>query len=218
MIEKTIGYKFCDKSLLEQALSHPSSKKNNKSRDNERMEFLGDSILGFIIAEELYQKFPIEHEGDLAKRKSAIVCRETLAGAAREINLDKCLILGHGEDQSGGRDNDANLENAFEALIAAIYLDSGLENTYKFVDEFLSDKINLMKDPPKDPKSKLQEYLQGIGKDIPEYKVKSITGPPHNPVIEVELEVDGKVVSKASTSKKKAERLVAKRMLEVLNV
>lgn len=218
MIEESINYKFKNGLLLTQALTHPSAKKNARFQDNERMEFLGDSILGFLISQKLYEKYPNEAEGALARRKAAIVCRQSLAEIAREINLGDSLILGHGEDLGGGRHNDANLENALEALMAAIYLDGGLEVVDKFINKFFDRAINHMVDPPKDPKSKLQEYLQGNGKAIPVYEIKSIDGPAHSPQIEVELNVDGHVLSVVASSKKKAERLAAEKMLEILNV
>lgn len=218
MIEKLIKYKFKDKTILQQALSHPSSKKNKEYSDNERMEFLGDSILGFLISKKLYERFPKEPEGDLAKRKSAIVCKETLADIARYIELNENIIIGRGEEQSGGRENDANLENALEALIAAIFLDGGIAEAEDFVNRFFTDKILNMNEPPKDPKSQLQEYLQSLGKEVPEYKVKSIEGPSHEPLIEVELKIEDKTVIESSSSKKKAEKKAAKKMLGMLDV
>ncbi len=182
------------------------------------MEFLGDSILGFLVSKKLYEVFPNEAEGDLAKRKSAIVCKSTLAEVARNVGLDEYIILGNGEDKGGGRDNDANLENAFEALVAAIYLDDGIVAVDKLIDLVLSDKIRLMKEPPKDPKSTLQEQLQAAGREIPAYDVISIEGPSHQPDIKVSLKLDdGLEVRASSNSRKKAERIAAKEMLEILD-
>jgi ribonuclease-3 len=142
MIEEKIGYKFKNPQLLKQALTHPSSKKNRNEKDYERLEFLGDSVLGLLVSEILYSGFPNENEGKLAKRRAAIVCRDSLYNVAKHFSLGEYLILGVGEIQIGGRDNKANLENALEALIAAIYLDGGIESARSFVKKFFADFIN----------------------------------------------------------------------------
>jgi ribonuclease-3 len=215
-LQERINHKFNDLSLLKQALSHPSSKRNKSDRDYERLEFLGDSILGFIISEMLYNSFPDEKEGALAKRRSGIVCRSALAKVAREIGLGEYMVLGNGEDQTGGRENNANLENVMEALVAAVYLDSGVDEARKLVDGFFSKHLNKMKNPPKDPKSELQEKLQARGYNLPEYKIKSMQGPSHEPQIEVELKVDDKHVTAVASSKKQAEKQAAEEMLSII--
>jgi ribonuclease-3 len=214
MIEEKIGYEFRDKKLLKQALTHPSSKKNKNSQDYERLEFLGDSVLGLLVSEILFKNYPNEKEGLLAKRRAAIVCRDSLYDIAKKISLGEDLILGVGEDQIGGRDNKANLENALEALTAAIYLDGGLESARRFVERLFSGFIGSMKKPPKDPKSTLQEWAQGKGFDLPRYDVISMTGPSHEPRIKVELTLGEHKVTHTSSSRKEAERLAAEKLLK----
>jgi ribonuclease-3 len=213
MIEEKIGYKFKNPQLLKQALTHPSSKKNRNEKDYERLEFLGDSVLGLLVSEILYSGFPNENEGKLAKRRAAIVCRDSLYNVAKHFSLGEYLILGVGEIQIGGRDNKANLENALEALIAAIYLDGGIESARSFVKKFFADFINNMEKPPKDPKSQLQEWAQAKGMEIPKYEVLSIIGPSHEPEIEIELTVGEYKERHKASSRKEAERLAAEKLL-----
>ncbi len=214
MIEEKLGYDFKDKKLLKQALTHPSSKKNKNSLDYERLEFLGDSVLGLLVSEILYKNYPKEKEGQLAKRRAAIVCRDSLYKIAKKLSLGEHLILGVGENQIGGRNNKANLENALEAITAAIYLDGGIESARQFVEKFFSAFIEAMSNPPKDPKSHLQEWAQARGFDLPKYEVVSITGPSHEPAIEIKLSLGEHTVSHTSSSRKEAERLAAEKLLE----
>ncbi len=216
MIEEKLGYSFKDKTLLTQALTHPSSKKNKNEKDYERLEFLGDSVLGLLVSEILYSQFPDENEGKLAKRRAAIVCRDTLYEIAKGFSLGEYLILGTGEDQIGGRNNKANLENALEAMTAAIYVDGGVEAAREFVNKFFIDFIKNMEAPPKDPKSKLQEWAQARGLQLPQYKVVSITGPSHEPEIKVELSLDKYVEEYTASNRKDAERLAAEQLLKKL--
>jgi len=216
MIEDKIGYKFNNPKLLKQALTHPSAKRNKITQDYERLEFLGDSILGMIVSEILFKRFGGENEGKLAKRKAATVCKESLAHIARELSIGKYMILGTGEDQIGGRENKANLENVLEALVAAIYLDGGLEKTRAFVDRFFSDIIEKMATPPKDPKSSLQEWAQARGMALPKYTVVSMEGPSHEPIIEVELTVDKYSEKASASSRKEAERKASEKLLQTI--
>jgi ribonuclease III len=213
-LENKIGYSFKNKKLLTQALSHSSSKKHKTSIDNERLEFLGDSVLGLLISEILYRNYPDENEGKLAKRRAATVCRDSLCLIAKKISLGDYLILGTGEEQIGGRDNKANLENALEALTAAIYLDGGIENARNFADKLFKDFIAEMENPPKDPKSRLQEWAQAKGFGLPKYEVQSITGPSHEPQITVKLSLNEYVAEKVSSSRKEAERLAAEELIK----
>ena len=217
-IEKNIGYNFKNKTLITQALTHPSSKKNKDSKDYEKLEFLGDSVIGFVISKMLYFKHPEENEGSLAKRRAGVICKDSLAQIAEDIQLGNELILSTGEEQSGGRENKANLENAMEALIAAIYLDSDIETIEKIIEKLFSSYLDKMKKPPKDAKSQLQEWAQGQGYDLPNYNVKSIEGPSHKPEIEVELKLNDKIVIVKSSSKKRAEMIAAEKMLEKLDI
>lgn len=217
-LEQIIGYNFKNKNLLKNALTHPSANKKRKEIDYERLEFVGDSILSLIISETLYNLYPKEREGALAKRRAAIVCKQSLAEIAKQINLGQFLILGVGEDQSGGRQNNANLENSLEALIAAIYFDNGLVEVRKFVDKFFNDLIKGMKSPPKDPKSKLQEWAQSNSLPLPQYEIVSISGPSHEPEIKVELSLEGKNQIVTASSRKEAERVAAQKLIEELNI
>lgn len=217
-LEQIIGYNFKDKTLLKNALTHPSANKKRRETDYERLEFVGDSVLSLIISEILYNLYPKEREGSLAKRRAAIVCKQSLAEIAKQINLGEFLILGVGEDQSGGRENDANLENGLEALIAAIYFDNGLTEAKKFIEKLFSDFIKAMKTPPKDPKSKLQEWAQSNSLPLPEYEIISISGPSHEPEIKVKVNLDGKNQIIVASSRKEAERIAAQKLIEELNI
>lgn len=214
MIEEKLGYSFKDKKLLKQALTHPSSKKNKTALDYERMEFLGDSVLGLVVSEILYKNYPQEKEGQLAKRRAAIVCRDSLYKIAKKISIGEYLILGTGEDQIGGRNNKANLENTLEAITAAIYLDGGLEEARKFIERLFSTFIESMQSPPKDPKSQLQEWAQARGLELPKYEVISITGPSHEPAIEIKLSLGEYNVTHTASSRKEAERVSAEKLIE----
>lgn len=217
MLEEIIGYNFKDKKLLKQALTHPSSKKSRTSPDYERLEFLGDSVLNLLVSEILFGDYPNENEGKLAKRRAAIVCRDSLSKIAKDISLGEHLILGSGEAQIGGRQNKANLENALEALVAAVYLDGGLKSVRAFVNKFFAKYITEMEKPPKDPKSMLQEWAQARGLSLPKYKVVSITGPSHEPKIEVELTLGEYSASHTASSRKEAERIAAEKLLKKID-
>ncbi len=217
MLENIIGYKFKDQKLFKQSLTHPSSKKNKTSLDYERLEFLGDSVLNLLVSDILYKNYPDENEGKLAKRRAAIVCRESLCKIAKDISLGEYLILGTGEAQIGGRENKANLENALESLTAAIYLDGGMDAARDFINKFFSKFISDMQKPPKDPKSKLQEWAQAKGLGLPKYEVLSMTGPSHEPQIEIVLSVDKYSVKHVASSRKEAERIAAEKLLKKIN-
>lgn len=212
-IEKKIGYKFKNKKLLSRALVHSSYANERNGKDNERLEFLGDSVLGFITAERLFGKLPESHEGSLTKLRAALVCENSLFELAKKIDLQNYLLLGKGEEATGGRNRPSVLSDAFEALVAAIYLDAGLF----FVREWL---LALMEDAFEDAiagnrfndhKTKLQEKVQAkhIGKIS--YRVASESGPDHSKCFEVEVLLDEKVLAKATgPSKKSAEQNAAK--------
>ena len=217
-LEEIICYKFKNKELLKHALTHPSANKKRREVDYERLEFVGDSVLSLVISENLYHFYPREREGALAKRRAAIVCKQTLAEIAKDISLGEFLILGVGEDQSGGRANLANLENSLEALIAAIYFDGGLNEVRNFMERFFTKYINKIKTPPKDAKSTLQEWAQAQAMELPKYEILSITGPSHEPEIEVELTLDSKSKIVTASSKKEAERLAALELIKELGI
>ena len=161
-LENNIGYVFENKSILKQALTHSSYANENRNSGpfNERLEFLGDAVLSLISADFLYRRFPSMPEGDLTKLRSGLVCTASLSEYARQISLGDFLLLGKGEDANGGRERNSNLENAFEAVIAAVYLDGGIECARKFVLRFLDVSVETRHINFKDYKTKLKEIVQ----------------------------------------------------------
>jgi ribonuclease-3 len=218
VLENSLSYTFKDPQILQQALTHPSMKIGRKVADYERLEFLGDSIIGFVVSDIIYKNYSTEDEGKLAKRKAAIVSRDSLAAIARKLKINESMILSHGEEALGGRNNPANLENVIEALAAALYLDGGIEVARKFIEVNFAETINKMITPPKDPKSALQEWAQSKGLNLPLYDMVEMSGPSHLPQITIKLTVGEHepVIAKAG-SKKDAERIAAEKMLEVIN-
>lgn len=215
-LAKKLGYHFQDPSLLIQALTHRSA----KGAHNERLEFLGDSILGFVIAETLYDKFPKENEGDLTRMRSSLVKGVTLAQVARGFNLGEYLILGPGELKSGGHRRDSILEDAVEAIIGAIYIDSDMATCKALILSWFSKRLNEIKpgQAQKDPKTRLQEYLQGRRISIPLYEVIETTGQSHNQEFTVRCttsEISKPVIS-TGTSRRKAEQSAAEQVLEII--
>jgi ribonuclease-3 len=217
-LEKIIDYHFKDKQLLRRALTHPSLyKTNNFSLDYEVLEFLGDSVLNLIITEYLIGTHETEQEGELAKRRAALISGETLSTIAISLNLGMHIVMAGGEETSGGRSNPNNLEDALEAIIAAIYLDGGYEKAKFFVLKYWQPIIKNMKNVPTNPKTELQELSQKRAKGIPQYRVISSSGPPHLPKFEVEVAIEGEKSALGSgTSKKLAETQAAKLLLERL--
>lgn len=214
MINEILGYHFNNPLLLKQALTHPSINHTHKS-NYERLEFLGDSVLNFIIAELLVNKFPDEDEGDLAKRKSSLVSGEVLTKIALKTNLGSKIQMSESEAKCGGRKNANILENVLEAIIGAIYLDSGFVNLKPIVYTLWQDFLNNTLNVPSDYKSKLQEILQGEGKGLPKYEVIDALGPKHNLTFKVRLNVKGyNEVIAHGKSKKQAEKEAAKLLLE----
>ncbi len=210
-----IGYEFKDLSLLEESLTHPSSSKYGK-KNYQRLEFLGDKVLSLVISQYLIQKYLNENEGDLSKRHAFLVSGEVLSEIACEINLDKYLILSSGEESSGGRLRKSNLENAIEALIGAIYLDSNFEKAQDFILNFWRALFDKNQNPPKDPVSELQEFAQLKNKKLPQYEINKIGGTDHNPEFEaiVKIEFFGIEEKAIGFSKKEAQRKVAEIVLE----
>ncbi|WP_456373998.1 ribonuclease III [Thiolapillus sp.] len=212
-LQRRLGYEFRDESLLVQALTHRSA----GSRNNERMEFLGDAILGFEIAENLFQRHPAASEGELSRARAQLVKRETLASVARSLDLGEHLILGTGELRSGGQTRDSILSDAVEALIAAVYLDSGIEPARALVRRVLKERIANCspQEQPKDAKTRLQELLQAHGKALPVYEVVSVEGSAHEQRFVVECVVESLGVTKIGegSSRRKAEQEAARRVL-----
>ncbi len=212
-LSKRIGYQFQDIDLLDRSLRHRSVGKEN----NERLEFLGDAILGFIIAVELYQRHPQAPEGDLSRMRASLVNRDMLASFAGDLNIGPYMRLGSGELRSGGQDRPSILADALEAIIGAIYLDAGMEVcrdcVLKWYGERFSDLAELA--PEKDPKSALQEWAQAHKLPLPVYQSKA-SGQAHAQIFHVTCKVNGLeyMAEGSSTSRRKAEQMAAEQFLE----
>lgn len=220
-LQQTLGIRFNDPSLLEQALVHSSYVNENPgiATSNERLEFLGDAILGFIIAEELYQRFPQFSEGEMTKLRSFLVRRDALSRIARAINLGNYLYLGRGEEASGGRRKPANLARALEAIIAAIFLDQGSTAARDFVLRLVDKELNkvLSQGIEPDYKSQLQELVQARHQQTPVYQVIEAVGPDHDRRFTVEVRVGDTILGRGSgKSKKAAEAEAARSALDQL--
>lgn len=218
-LERKLNYQFKNASLLALALSHPSlpTPKGQHPANNQRLEFLGDAVLGVIVADLLYAMYPQENEGDLAKRHAALVCGEQLVEIARALDLGVYLQMSGSEEDTDGRNTPSNLEDVCEALIGAIYLDGGLEAARGFVLHYWQERAKTTSAPPKDPKTALQEWAQGRGLPLPEYSVLEQSGPSHSPHFTIQVQVQGYAPQQGTgTSKKLAEREAAERMLTTL--
>lgn len=217
--EKKIGYEFNNTALLTRALTHSSyAHEKGTGKDNERLEFLGDSVLGFITAEYLFENYKDEPEGELTKKRAYAVCEKTLFEYAKEIDLGDAIQLGHGEEITGGRKRPSVVSDAFEALLAAIYLDGGIESAKKFVLPFITEATRT-KHEFKDYKSALQEVLQQNPDEKFEYVVVNESGPDHNKRFEVEIHLNSNVIGRGvGTSKKRAEQEAAKYALELMGL
>lgn len=213
-----IDYTFKNPDILRRALRHPSLSTNSFSF-YQRCEFLGDRVLGVVIATYLFHRYPADQEGLLSKRLSNLVRRETLAEVGERINLGHAIQMAESEDLAGGRHNTSILGDGCEALIGAIYLDGGLEPARDFILkewDFLFAEVDRMVEL--DPKTALQELLQKAGKKLPQYKVIEITGPDHAPFFTVEVRVKGVHSQKGEgNSKRQAEQSAAAKMLEQIN-
>jgi ribonuclease-3 len=216
------GYVFNDLRLLRQALMHSSfvyEQDMGGNACNERLEFLGDAVLGMIISEILYDRFPDLTEGELSKARANLVCEPTLAAHARSLKLGKYMRLGRGEMVGGGTDKDSILSDATEAVIAAIFLDGGIEKAREFVHSLYADiPIDVTSSPIDDPKSTLQEKMQKSGRPVPVYNIVSETGPPHRKKFVSSVAIEGRILGKGTgRSKKDAEREAAAIALRKLN-
>jgi ribonuclease-3 len=213
-IEKKIGYEFKDKTLLREALTHKSCK---KPYNNERLEFLGDAVLDLVIGEHLFRNFPHLHEGDLSKMRASLVNEKGFHKLAKAISLGECILISAAEENNRGRDKSSICSNAFEALMGAIYLESGLKEVEKITKRLLDEvypRLDL-KSIFMDYKTTLQEITQAKMGVIPKYEVISATGPDHNKEFEVAVKIDGKVYATAKgKSKKAAHQEAAKRAIE----
>jgi ribonuclease-3 len=222
-LQASIGYRFHDVGLLEQAMTHTSRANEDVSGgmlDNESLEFLGDAVLGFVIADVLFREFPRFDEGQKSKTKAMLVSTLTLGRQAERVLLGDHLLLGRGEEKSGGRRKQALLADGYEALIAAIYLDGGIEPARTFiVREFepLVDEVRQHGLSEHDYKSSLQEHLQSRERPLPEYRLTGTLGPDHRKRFQVDVVVDGSSIASATgASKKEAEQEAARLALEKL--
>lgn len=214
---KRLGVEFQNVELLRQALTHRSAQGPN----NERLEFLGDAILGFVVADVLFRSRESANEGELSRLRASLVNQTTLADVARELGLGDYLILGPGELKSGGFRRDSILSDAFEAIIGALLIDQGLDSARRWVEGMLSERIATLSDAAahKDSKTRLQELLQGRNVELPLYQLLAATGSPHQQEFLVECHVAavaGAVTRGAGSTRKRAEQEAAALMLEFL--
>lgn len=211
-LEKRLGYQFGRGDLLKLAFTHTSARKR-KLADYERLEFLGDRVLGLVIAETLLGRFPQENEGDLAKRLSQLVRKETLADVAAALKLGEFIDLSDAEHRAGGRQNASVLSDVCEALIAVLYIDGGLEAARAFIQAHWIKHIASPKQPPRDAKTALQEWTQGRSLGLPKYTVTGQSGPAHAPDFTVEVAVPGfDGLSATGSSRRAAEQAAAGQM------
>lgn len=218
--EEIIGYKFNNEELIVNALTHSSYANERKisSGSNERLEFLGDSVLSIVVSEHLYKNLTNVAEGDLTKLRASLVCEKSLHVFAKQINLGDFLLLGKGEENTGGRERPSILADAFEAVIAAIYLDGGIEPARKHILRFIpKDLEHSAKFAFKDFKTVLQEVVQKNPEEKVEYVLIGEEGPDHNKRFVVEVMLNSQVIGKGKgRSKKEAEQLAAKEALELM--
>ena len=222
-LQQALGYRFRDRGLLEHAMTHTSRANEDVSggvRDNESMEFLGDALLGFVIADVLFRDFPEFDEGEKSKTKASLVSTTALARQAERLGLGDHLLLGRGEEKTGGRRKQALLADGYEALIAAIYLDGGIEPARAFIMREFSpqlDEVHRHGVSAQDYKSTLQEWLQSRDLPLPEYRLAGSLGPDHRKLFEIDVMVRGeRVASGSGPSKKEAEQDAARATLDKL--
>jgi len=221
-LEKIIGHKFKQPELLQEALTHPSlahEQGNNTLAHNQRMEFLGDAVLQLMLTDRIYALYPSFPEGELTQVRAHLANRHTLHRRAQEINLGNFLLLGKGEESSGGRERLSNLADAFEALLGAVYLDGGVRAARKFVHRQFVGEFRQVKETAvrQNPKGRLQERLQADSIANPQYRVIHESGPDHNKHFETVVEWDGQEIGRGTgSSKKLAEVAAAEAALEHL--
>lgn len=220
-LEARLGHKFRDRALLDRALTHSSlAHETGKGKDNEELEFLGDALLGFLIAEALFRRYPGMDEGGLSKCKAYLVRRDSLAGIAREIDLGPHLRLGKAVDKVTSRVGESVLADALEAVLAAVHLDAGDEAARALVERLFGARMTGLDRnaiEQKDYKTVLQEQLQATGSPPPRYRVGATEGPPHRPTFLVDLLVDGRIVARGrGGTKKDAEQKAARLALRLI--
>ena len=219
-LETAIGYRFRNIQLLQNALAHSSyanERWHNSLLSNERLEFLGDSVLGMLVAEYLYRTFPDRPEGELTRMRADMVCEHTLATVANKIDLGTHLLLGHGEERLGGRSRESILADAVESVIAACFLDGGLEAAAQFVQKYILVEVPVSRLNNMDYKTALQELVQQKKNQVLTYTLVGQSGPDHDKQFDVEVSLNGAVVGCGSgRSKKRAEQMAAKSAIEKL--
>ena len=219
-LEVAIGYRFKNITLLQNALTHSSYANehwHDSLRSNERLEFLGDSLLGMVVAEHLYKNFPNRPEGELTRMRADMVCETSLARIAEQVDLGKHLLLGNGEEQGGGRNRPSILADAVESVIAASFLDGGMAAAEGFIHRFVLSDVPVSRLKNQDHKTMLQELVQQKKNQQLSYQLVGESGPDHDKVFEVEVSLNGTVVGKGSgSSKKRAEQDAARVAIETL--
>lgn len=214
-LEQALGYTFKNPRLLKQALTHPSALPSSQGIEFERLEFLGDRVLGLVISEWLFEAFPREKEGDMAKRLAGLVRKETLVDIAKELNLDNFMVMKRERSSSGNKRLETLLADGCEAIIGALYLDGGLDAPRAFIHQYWESLFNTTPKPPRDSKSILQEWIQGKGKPHPQYVILNSSGPAHAPRFVVEVHVEGmEPMMGEGSSKRLAEKAAAQNMLD----
>ncbi|MBE6960273.1 MAG: ribonuclease III [Ruminococcaceae bacterium] len=217
-LETAIGYRFRNITLLQNALAHSSyanERWHNSLMSNERLEFLGDSVLGMLVADYLYRNFPNRPEGELTRMRADMVCERALAEIAQRIGLGEHLLLGRGEEQSGGRSRDSILADAVESVIAACYLDGGMDAAKQFIQKFVLERVSIAAVHNVDYKTALQERVQQKRNQTLAYTLVGESGPDHDKHFEVELSLNGQVIGcGVGSSKKRAEQDAARVALE----
>jgi ribonuclease-3 len=214
--EQHLHHRFSDLALLQRALTHRSAAKDN----NERLEFLGDALLNFVVGRRLFELYPEYPEGDLSRARAALVNKVVLAEIAREIELDTQLILGQGEVRSGGAQRGSALGDALEAVVGAILLDAGLPAAEETIEALFANRLESLPEAGalKDSKTRLQEWLQGLGLELPRYAVEAIHGGDHNQTFTVSCHVEGRGhVAGSGPSRRAAEQEAAATMLAILS-
>lgn len=221
-LEKKIGHSFKDKSLLKLALTHSSyaNECGNPSRCNERLEFLGDSVLSLVVSDYIFKNFKDRPEGELTKLRASLVCEKSLCEFSKQMGVGEHILLGKGEMQNGGRERPSILADAFEAILAALYLDAGMDKAREHVLRFVTDELKHSDDEVfKDYKTTLQEVIQRNREEQLSYVLSSESGPDHDKCFTVEVRLNSNVIGKGSgKSKKRAEQMAAKQALQLMGI
>ncbi len=221
-LEENIGYTFKDKSLLRLALTHSSyaNETGNPMNCNERLEFLGDSVLSLIVSDYIFKNFKNRPEGELTKLRASLVCEKSLCAFSRQLNVGEHMLLGKGEALNGGRERVSILADAFEAILAAIYLDAGMEQARKHVLRFVCDELKNTDDEVfKDYKTTLQEVIQRNREEHLSYILVDESGPDHDKSFTMEVHLNSNVIGKGSgKSKKQAEQMAARQALRLMGI